>query len=301
MTSKRGFYFALVLIGAAWGLTFPLSRIAVSTGHQPLGILVWQQVGTLFLTGLFILLQGKKPNFLRRHFGLYLGVTLLGSVISGFFSYTAAAELPAGVMSIIIALVPLFAMPIALLMGFEKPSFIRLFGLIFGAAAVVLLVAPESSLPEPGKGLFVLVAMLATLAYGAEGNLLEWFGRRRGRDMPHPFQILFGASIFGLAITLPLSIWFGHSVNPTDSWGHAEYAIVGVSILSTFAYSGYIWLISHTGPVFSAQVSYLVTGFGLTWSMLLLNESYSSWVWLSLILIMAGLFLVQPKARDSGA
>ncbi|MEE9427758.1 MAG: DMT family transporter [Paracoccaceae bacterium] len=301
MTNNRGFYLALVLIGAAWGLTFPLSKIAVSTGYQPLGILVWQQAGTIILTGIFILLRRKSLKLQRRNLGLYFGVTMLGSVLSGFFSYTAASQLPAGIMAIVIALVPLFAMPIALVMGYEKPSLTRVLGLGFGAAAIVILMGPDASLPEPEKAIFVLVAMLATLAYGGEANFLEWAGRRHPGTLPDPFQILFGANVVGLLITLPLALTTGHFIDPTTPWGQPEWAILSVATLSTFAYSGYIWLIGYTGPIFASQVSYLVTAFGVAAAMLVLGESYSSWVWLALILILAGLFLVQPKGRDTDA
>ncbi len=298
---NANFYIALVVIGAAWGVTFPISKIVVSTGYQPYGILVWQIIGALILTGSINVYRRKSLRLARQYLGLYFGVALLGSVISGYFSYLAAAQLPAGVLAIVIALVPLFAMPIALMMGYEKPSMPRLLGLLFGAAAVLVLVGPDASLPEPEKAVFVLVAMLATLAYGAEGNFLEWFNRRITHPMPDPFQVLFGSSVIGLCLALPLALVFAQFINPIKPWNMPEWGIFLTSIFSTFAYGGYIWLIGRTGPVFAAQVSYLVTGFGVVFSMLLLGESYSSWVWLALILILAGLFLVQPRKRDTGA
>lgn len=297
MTAKTIFYLALVVIGATWGLTFPISKIAVSTGYQPYGILVWQQTGTLMLTAAILVPRRKSLRLMWRYAGLYVGVSLLGSVLSGYFSYTAAAQLPAGVMAIVIALVPLFSLPIALAMGFEKFAWIRVLGLGFGALAVVVLVAPSSSLPDPGKAIFVLVAMLATLAYGLEGNFLEWFKLRRAGKLPDPFHILFGASVVGLAVSLPLSLMSGQFIDPLKPWAGPEWAIVGISLLSTLAYGGYIWLIGRTGPVFAAQVSYLVTGFGVVSSILWLGETYSGWIWLALVLIMAGLFMVQPGER----
>ncbi len=282
-------------------MTFPISKVVVSTGYQPYGILVWQIIGTLILTGTITVLRRKTLRLSRQFLGLYIGVAMLGSVISGYFSYLAAAQLPAGVLAIIIALVPLFAMPIALLMGYEKLSVKRIFGLIFGATAVVVLVGPDASLPEPEKAVFVLVAMLATLAYGAEGNFLEWFNRRVSHPMPDPFQILFGSSVVGLSMALPLALGSGQFIDPVKPWNMPEWGILLTAIFSTFAYGGYIWLIGRTGPIFAAQVSYLVTGFGVAFSMVLLGENYSSWVWLALALILAGLFLVQPRPRDTNA
>ena len=56
-------------------------------------------------------------------------------------------------------------------------------------------------------------------------------------------------------------------------------------------------LVSHAGPVFASQVSYIVTSTGVLWSMLLLKEGYSGWVWLAFALVMLAITLVQPR-RD---
>ena len=60
-------------------------------------------------------------------------------------------------------------------------------------------------------------------------------------------------------------------------------------------YAGYILVLRLTGPVFGAQVSFVVTGMGVVWSMILLGERYSLWVWGALLLLFMGLFLVQPR------
>ena len=40
--NQLGLTSVLILVGISWGLTAPLSKIAVSTGHHYLGLLVWQ-------------------------------------------------------------------------------------------------------------------------------------------------------------------------------------------------------------------------------------------------------------------
>ena len=66
-------------------------------------------------------------------------------------------------------------------------------------------------------------------------------------------------------------------------------------VIHAFVYSGYVWLVGRAGPSFAAQVSYLVTGFGVIWAMVLLGESYSLWVWAALGIMFVALFLVQPR------
>lgn len=56
------------------------------------------------------------------------------------------------------------------------------------------------------------------------------------------------------------------------------------------------------GAVFASQTAYLITGFGVIWSILILGERYSGWVWIALALMLVGLTLVRPVAarRQTG-
>ncbi len=43
MTGTRfGLYAALIAMGAAWGITQPLAKMAVTAGHRDIGIIFWQ-------------------------------------------------------------------------------------------------------------------------------------------------------------------------------------------------------------------------------------------------------------------
>ena len=57
--------------------------------------------------------------------------------------------------------------------------------------------------------------------------------------------------------------------------------------------------LGQAGAVFAAQVSYLVTAFGVIWAKFLLNETYSAWIWLAMAVIFVGLFLVQPRPKTA--
>ena len=56
---------ALVLMGLLWGATIPLTKIAVSTGHQPLGLIVWQFLVSIIVLGGFVLIN-RIPIILNR-------------------------------------------------------------------------------------------------------------------------------------------------------------------------------------------------------------------------------------------
>ncbi len=211
---------ALVGLGLAWGLTIPRTRIAVSTGHQPPGLIFWQLAIVTVILAAVTALRRRRPGFKRPLPAYYVVIALLGTLLPNSFSYLAAARLPAGVMGIVIASVPMFSLAIALGIGLEKASLRRAAGVLLGAAAVVLLVAPDS-LPQPGTAIFVLVALIAPLCYGIEGN---YIATRRPAEAD-PIDTLLGASLIGCVVAGPFALTTGTWIDPRATWGAPEQAL----------------------------------------------------------------------------
>ena len=194
-------------------------------------------------------------------------------------------------MSIVLSLIPMLAFPIALALGLDRFSALRLVGLVLGLVAMILIAAPESSLPDRAMVWWLPLALVAPVFYAFEANFVARYGTE-GLDA---VQVLLGASLVGLVLAAPLSVMTGQFISPIRPLGMAEWAIIGSSLAHAGAYTAYVWLVTRAGSVFAAQVSYLVTGFGILWAKLLLGETYSPWVWAALVLMLAGLALVQPR------
>ena len=182
----------LAVLGAGWGSTQPLAKIAVSEGYQPLGLVFWQLVIGAVLLGAYTHLRGKTLPLGPAQIRLYVIIALIGTVLPNSASYAAAARLPAGLISILLSLVPMFAFPIALLMGVDRFTLPRLLGLLCGLAGVLLIVGPEASLPERAMVAFVPLALIAPAFYGLEGNVVAKWGRCTPSSMP-PMSGLWGA------------------------------------------------------------------------------------------------------------
>lgn len=285
----------LLACGLSWGSTQVLGKIAVSTGHQHFGLIFWQMaIGAVFL-GLITLIQNKPVPLTRATLGFSAVIAVIGTIIPNSAFYYAVAHLPAGIMSIVISTVPLLSFPIALALGMDRFSLPRLAGLLCGLGGVALIALPQASLPQPGMAAFIPIALLGPLFYACESNVVARFGTA-GMDA---LQAMFLTSVVGALLSLPLAIGTGQFINPFASFGTPELALVASSLVHALAYSGYLWLASRAGAVFAAQSGYIVTGTGVIWAMLVLNESYSGWVWAALALMMFGLTLVQPRDTKS--
>lgn len=283
----------LAAFGIAWGLTLPLTKVAVSTGHHPFGLIFWQVViVALALLPLFLRL-GRLPRTDRKALLYYAVIGVFGTVIPNGISYFCYTKLPAGIMSILISTIPMFTFAMALALGSDRFSMRRFAGILCGAIAVALLVGPQASLPERGAAIFVLVGLLPSICYALEGNYVSNYAPP-GIDA---IEALFGASIVSAIVLLPLATGFGVFIDPRLPWGNPEWALIASSLLHTMAYCGYIWLLAHVGAVFASQTSYIVTFTGVAASAFFLNESYANTVWLAAAIMIVGLFLVQTRRK----
>ncbi|MDG4647468.1 DMT family transporter [Roseibacterium sp. SDUM158017] len=281
----------LVAIGAAWGITQPFAKIAVSEGYRHFGIIFWQFVLGGALLALINRLRGRRLPREARHVALYAIIALIGTLLPNSASYTAAIHLPSGILSIVLSLVPMMAFPVALALGMDRFSAMRFTGLLLGFVAILMIALPQTSLPDPAMVWWLPMALVAPAFYAVEGNFVARFGTE-GLD---PVQVLLGASLVGAALAAPLAVMTGQWISPMPPWGGPDLAILGSSVAHALAYAGYVWMVGRAGAVFAAQVSYLVTAFGILWAWLLLGETYSGWVWGAIAVMFSGLFLVQPR------
>ncbi len=269
----------------------PLTKIAVSTGHKHFGLIFWQMaIGTLVMT-LVALLRGTRLPLGRDQLLVYVFIAFVGSVLPNTASYQAAVHLPSGVLSILLSMIPIWAFPIALFLALDRFEWRRLGGLGAGLVAVLLIVLPGAGMSGSIPIFWVLIALISGLFYALEGNCVARWGTA-GLDA---MQVLWGASIVGTIVTLPLALGSGQWIDPRPPLSTAEIALVISSVLHVSAYTGYVWLVGRAGPVFAVQISYLVTLFGVLWAWLILSETYPPAVWVALGMMILGIYLVQPR------
>ncbi len=260
-------YIILILMGAAWGLSIPLTKITVSTGYGQFGLIFWQFFIAVIVLGFVLIVRRKRPLFERKTIFLFIVLALLGTIFPNSASYVATYYLPASFIAILIATVPMFSFPIAMLMGLEKKDFRRISGLFIGLIGVVILTGPEASFPDRHLLIFIPLALLAPFFYAIEGNYVDKYGTA-GQD---PIQTFTGASILGTFLILPVTISTGQWIDPFQPWPIENYTHVASSCCHAFAYCTYVWLVSRAGAVFTAQVAYFVTAWGVAWSILILG------------------------------
>ncbi len=294
--SARVLPFAILLLcGTVWGATIPMMKVAVSSGHRPMGLIFWQVCILSLALGLVVLWRRERVPIQPRHLGYYTVIGAIGTLIPSSVSFTVAAELPAGIMGLLLATVPIFALLIALVIRSESFEARRMAGIALGVVAMMLLAIPEARLPGAGMVPLLLLGLFAPFCYGMEGNIVE---RLAPVDVT-PIGVIFASSVIATPIAGIIAWQGGMWVDLLQPWGAAEWALLGSSLGHALAYTGYVALVGIAGAVFSSQIAYVVTLAAIIASLVFLGESYPAITWIAIAMMMGGVLLVQPVRKAS--
>ncbi|MDB4224187.1 DMT family transporter [Granulosicoccus sp.] len=286
---------SIIFFGLCWGITVPLSKIVMEAGHHPLGLINWQMFLSAIMLGIFLLIKKQGVASSSTALKYFVIIAFIGTLIPNTFSLLAIDQLPAGIMAIIVATVPMMSLVVALLARIEAFSWMRTLGIILGACALFLIALPDASLPDPTKAPWLLVALIAPVCYAIEGN----FVAARAPIKLSPIVTLFGASVVGTLILTPV-VWFGGmTVSLNVVWDVSHWAIIASAAGHVAAYSGYLWLLGRAGAVFTSQIGYVVTLTGVIGAIVLLDENYGLTVWAAVAMMLFGVALVRPKKSES--
>ncbi len=288
-------WLCLLFLGLTWGLAFSLAKIAVDGGVKPFGITFFQSFFSGIILSVICLLRGRPIRNLLGHVPFILMIALTGVVIPGTLFYFAASHVQSGILAITVALVPLMTYGVSIPLGIERFARLRFLGLIFGLAAIALIVLPENSLPDRGALPWILLACVGSVCYTMENLILDF---KPAHDLG-PLRIAMGMNLIAACVTFPIAVATDSLFFPVPPFAASDYAVLGLGFISVVAYTTFVIMIVRFGSVFAAQTGYVVTLGGVLWGMVIFGEVHSYWVWLSLLLIIIGLALVRPRKASS--
>lgn len=295
--SPRNWVPHAVLLGMAlaWGTSVALATFAMADNPHPLGMaLVSSVIGLACLT-LVLAVRRALPPIGWRHLEFYVVCGLLGTAAPGILSLAAAAHLPAGVRSILFALIPLITLALTTALGRERVDLRRMLGLLLGLGSVLVLLRPGETAVQAGHLPWIAVSILTVACYALESVYMD-LRRPAGLD---PVAALWGMTVMAILMVGPVVWWTGTAPSLALHWGRTEMAVVTMSALNVAAYTGFIFLIGRTGPLFASQVSYLTPPAGILAGVVLLGESVTAGIGWSVGLVLLGIFLVRPRPEPT--
>ncbi|MDZ3821978.1 MAG: DMT family transporter [Pseudoxanthomonas sp.] len=277
----------LLLLGAIWGGSFLLMRIAAPAfGAVPL-----VELRLLFGTVVLLPFAWMARHRLRPFLGRLAIIGLLNSAVPFVLFAWAAARAPAAIGAIANSLTALFAVLVAWLMFGERIGLRRGIGLVAGLAGVVVLVAGRDA--GLGSAWAAVAGTVAALCYAVAANLVKrWLV-----GLP-PTATAAATLAFSTVLLAPLAVAQWPATAPG---GLAWLCAVALGVLCTgLAYALYFRLLDRVGPSRAATVTYLVPLFGVAWAWALLDEPLTATMAVAGLLILGGVALNQFRPAPRG-
>ena len=292
----------VMLVGLLWGLSPALAKFAVDTGAHPLGLMLWLLGGGGVLLLAATLARGRRVPCDRPHLRLYTIAGIAGT-IPGLVIFTATRHITIGVISILVAAVPLMTYLGGLLLRIEHLSLVRFSGIVLGLAAVLLLVLPGGDLGAANSAAWIIIGLLIPAGYTIENLYIAL----RRPPLTDTITLACGLMMASAVLLAPL-VWLADAFVPLSlNPGTVEYAILGMVLIGVFCYVVFIDLVRAAGPVFAGLVGYSAMLFGVCWGIQLFDEQHTAWVWAAVVLMLTGMALIrehraaphatQPPAR----
>jgi drug/metabolite transporter (DMT)-like permease len=287
----------LLVMGVGWGGNIMLAKLATGLGAPPAGLAFLEAAGSGLLLLLATWVKGRPPSLDGRHLRFYAISGALGVAIPNIVIFHAVRHLSAGLIAILMTLTPLVTYGLSLVLRIERFWWVRALGLLFGLLGVTLILAPSSSLPEPGLTGWVVIGFLATATFALQNVYIAHAWPRDGDAL----ALSCGGLIASAVMLVPFAGLSEGFIDLTPPWGIVQWAGLAMAAVNGLMTALFIASIRQAGPVFASQTAYLITIAGVLWGMLLLHEHHSLWIWVAMLAMCAGVALVTRHPRRGRA
>ncbi len=279
---------ALLAMGTIWGLGFALAKLAGENGAHPIGLALWETIGSGVLLLVICVLLGRFPRRQWSYLRYYLINGLLGFTIPGPLLFWVAPHLPVAVLTMMIPMAPLLTYVLILFLRTERFDIWRALGVLLGFTGVGLIVLPEGSLPEPGLVGWVLLGLAAACFYALQ-NLYIAMRSPPGADV---LTQTTGMLILGGFAAIPLAAGFDGFLLPVFPMTIAVKAAAAMLLINAAMMLIFVWVVRAIGPVFASQTANVIVVAGVFWGWIIFGEILSQWVWGAILAMAVGVALV---------
>ena len=285
-----GDYALLVLLGAIWGLTFILIRMAVSSVPAVPMVMVRLVLSTVLMAALMWWLGQSLPPRGRVWWFLLLSA-VFGNSLPFLLIAWGEEHVDGALAAILMSPSPLVAAALAhVLTADERLDRWKLTGIALGMLGVAVLMGLDSLGRIGDDWLRQLAVLAGGFCYGLNIVLTRWLTGGSAVAIVTALMLISTLLMAPLALLTP-GAW---SFSPTAG---SLAAIVALATLSTCA--GTLLLVEivrRQGAAFSGQVNFLVPLFGVLWGMLVLSERPTLRSLIGLVLILAGVAIARRRS-----
>ena len=257
-------------------------------------------IRTAITATILIVVQSFRGRFWLKEKGDYWRFALLslfGVVLNQLFFIGGLSLTTASNTSLLAVMIPVFALVVGSVAGFERLTMIKIFGIILAAIGVIILIDPRKASFSSETTVGNIFIVFNCLAYGIYVATSKSAITRNGT-----FRSMMWVFIFASLICVPLGTWSLSTIDIGAVDSKIWLITLWIGIGATAApYLLNAWALSKVNPSTVAVFVYLQPLIGFTLALLFLGESFTAAFLIASALIFAGVFLVTRKftARET--
>lgn len=218
-------------------------------------------------------------------------LSLFGVVLNQLFFIGGLSLTTASNTSLLAVMIPVFALAIGAIAGFERLTGIKIIGIILAAVGVIILIDPRRASFSSETTLGDICIVINCLAYGIYVATSKNVITRNGT-----FRSIMWVFIFASIICVPLGLWSLSTIDvravDTNIWLITLWIGIGATAAP---YLLNAWALSKVNPSTVAVFVYLqpLIGFGL--AVAFLGEQIGLAFIAAAVMIFAGVYLVTKR------
>lgn len=283
---------ALVFVQLFFGSAAVLGKVALQT--FPSFAIVGFRVGGAALA--FYVLQRTRGSLALERGKDYLFFALFsffGVMLNQLLFFKGLSLTTATNTSLLAVMIPVFAFTISAFIGNDKFSWRKIVGILLAACGVIYLVDPTKASFSSATTQGDILIILNSLSYGAyiaiSKKLISHYGALKS------IAWLF---LFASLVNVPVGIFSMQAIELSRISATAWTALAAIVVFPTIlAYFWNTWALARVEPSVVAVYVYLQPLIGTVLAIFLLKEEWSSRIFLAMILIFIGVYLVTRNRK----
>ena len=281
----------LILLAAIWGSAFFNIKIATYT-YDTVTLVFVRVFFALIALAFYCSYKNIKIMAFSKDWKLYAIVGLCNIVIPFLLIAYGTNKVQSYLAAILMSTTPLSGTILAhFFTKNEKLNFLKLVGVVMGFAGVVFLFFDKLVISE-SNFIYALIILSGSTFYVIGGLLTLRFLKTKGNE-----NVAVSTVLWSLIFLFPFCLLQEPWINLKPSL-ESTIALIYLGIFPTgFAWMLRFHLLTKVGLVFQTQVAYLIPLFGVFFGYLIMNEQITWRVLVSLIIIIAGIFIVKKNDK----
>mgnify|MGYP001942916705 CR=1 FL=1 len=295
LVHRKNQWLILILLSIVWGSSF----IYMKRGMEAFSTMEVAALRVL-IAGLafvpFVFIKMKKHGLTENWFVYLSG--MVGNLIPAFLFTKAVSGMSTGVVGVLNALTPLFALLFGYLWLNSKVTIYNVLGILIGIIGTYTLLVPDLEVDISNAVEFSGYVVLATICYGFNVNLIK----KKLQEVPAlvitSYSLSFCAILSGIFLFAQTD--FLHHLATEEK---AMYSLSYTAVLGLLCTAGALYvfneLLKSTSPIFAASCTYIIPVFALLFGLMDGEVLYFNHI-VGTGIILLGVYLVNSKKSFLG-